>query len=88
MTAICAMALSKKPIPDPEAQEFSTANFLLPSGQDMGPSAPSKSTCSSPTKQSKLKANESVDHQHINSFSVVKPGPLSGECKLEPFRVC
>ncbi|XP_006616706.1 ATP-citrate synthase [Apis dorsata] len=70
MTAICAMALSKKPIPDPEAQEFSTANFLLPSGQDMGPSAPSKSTCSSPTKQSKLKANESVDAStHKQLFS-------------------
>jgi len=37
MTAICAMALGKKPIPDPETQEFSTANFLLPSGQDVGP---------------------------------------------------
>ncbi|XP_043786013.1 ATP-citrate synthase [Apis laboriosa] len=70
MTAICAMALSKKPIPDPEAQEFSTANFLLPSGQDMGPSAPSKSTCSSPTKQSKLKVNESVDAStHKQLFS-------------------
>lgn len=70
MTAICAMALGKKPIPDPEAQEFSTANFLLPSGQDMGPSAPSKSTSSSPTKQSKLKANESVDAStHKQLFS-------------------
>lgn len=40
MTAICAMAMGKKPIPDPEAQEFSTANFLLPSGQDVGPKSP------------------------------------------------
>ncbi|XP_063985408.1 ATP-citrate synthase [Diachasmimorpha longicaudata] len=40
MTAICAMAMGKKPIPDPEAQEFSTANFLLPSGQDVGPTSP------------------------------------------------
>ncbi|XP_076662205.1 ATP-citrate synthase [Halictus rubicundus] len=61
MTAICAMALGKKPIPDPETQEFSTANFLLPSGQDVGPTAPSKSTSCSPTKQPKLKASESVD---------------------------
>ncbi|XP_003708319.1 ATP-citrate synthase [Megachile rotundata] len=61
MTAICAMALGKKPIPDPEAQEFSTANFLLPSGQDVGPSAPAKSTSSSSTKQCKLKTSESVD---------------------------
>ncbi|XP_076627273.1 ATP-citrate synthase [Colletes latitarsis] len=61
MTAICAMALGKKPIPDPEAQEFSTANFLLPSGQDVGPTAPSKSTSCSPTKQPKLKTSDSVD---------------------------
>ncbi|XP_066593516.1 ATP-citrate synthase [Prorops nasuta] len=47
MTAICAMALGKKPIPDPEAQEFSTANFLLPSGQDVGPTVPVKSDSSS-----------------------------------------
>ncbi|OAD55728.1 ATP-citrate synthase [Eufriesea mexicana] len=70
MTAICAMALGKKPIPDPEAQEFSTANFLLPSGQDMGPSAPSKSTSSSPTKQSRLKTSDSVDGStHKQLFS-------------------
>lgn len=62
MTAICAMALGKKPIPDPEAQEFSTANFLLPSGQDVGPSAPSKSTTSTPvTEQIKLKISDTVD---------------------------
>ncbi|XP_047364838.1 ATP-citrate synthase isoform X2 [Vespa velutina] len=62
MTAICAMALGKKPIPDPEAQEFSTANFLLPSGQDVGPSVPSKSTSStSITEQTKLKASDTVD---------------------------
>lgn len=61
MTAICSMALGKKPIPDPEAQEFSTANFLLPSGQDVGPSAPPKSTSSSPTKQPAMKASDSVD---------------------------
>ncbi|KZC11787.1 PREDICTED: ATP-citrate synthase [Dufourea novaeangliae] len=61
MTAICAMALGKKPIPDPEAQEFSTANFLLPSGQDVGPAAPPKSTSCSPTKQPKLKPSDSVD---------------------------
>ncbi|XP_076240765.1 ATP-citrate synthase [Calliopsis andreniformis] len=61
MTAICAMALGKKPIPDPEAQEFSTANFLLPSGQDVGPSAPPKSTSVSPTKQQALKPSDSVD---------------------------
>lgn len=62
MTAICAMALGKKPIPDPEAQEFSTANFLLPSGQDVGPSVPSKSTSSTPiTEQTKLKASDTVD---------------------------
>ncbi|XP_017797704.1 PREDICTED: ATP-citrate synthase [Habropoda laboriosa] len=70
MTAICAMALGKKPIPDPEAQEFSTANFLLPSGQDVGPSAPPKSTSSSPTKQSNLKTSDSVDGSaHKQLFS-------------------
>ncbi|XP_043599125.1 ATP-citrate synthase [Bombus pyrosoma] len=70
MTAICAMALGKKPIPDPEAQEFSTANFLLPSGQDVGPSALSASASSSPTKQSKLKASDSVDgSSHKQLFS-------------------
>ena len=61
MTAICAMALGKKPIPDPEAQEFSTANFLLPSGQDVGPAAPPKSTSFSPSKQPALKTSDSVD---------------------------
>lgn len=59
MTAICAMALGKKPIPDPEAQEFSTANFLLPSGQDIGP--PSKNNVHSPSEQSKLKTADVVD---------------------------
>ncbi|GAB1862388.1 ATP citrate synthase [Camponotus japonicus] len=60
MTAICAMALGKKPIPDPEAQEFSTANFLLPSGQDVGPSStPSKNK--SPLEQPKLTAADAVD---------------------------
>lgn len=60
MTAICAMALGKKPIPDPEAQEFSTANFLLPSGQDVGPpSTPSKNKL--PLEQPKLRAADAVD---------------------------
>ncbi|XP_029172809.1 ATP-citrate synthase [Nylanderia fulva] len=60
MTAICAMALGKKPIPDPEAQEFSTANFLLPSGQDVGPpSTPSKNKL--PLEQPKLRAVDAVD---------------------------
>lgn len=70
MTAICAMALGKKPIPDPEAQEFSTANFLLPSGQDVGPVAPSKSEPSSPTEQSKQKVDDVIDaptHQQLFS---------------------
>ena len=63
MTAICAMAMGKKEIPNPEAQEFSTANFLLPSGQDVGPSAPGSSatTPTSPTKQSRLIQRDSVD---------------------------
>ncbi|XP_014472586.1 PREDICTED: ATP-citrate synthase [Dinoponera quadriceps] len=62
MTAICAMALGKKPIPDPEAQEFSTANFLLPSGQDIGPSSSSsKSNSHSPLEQPKLKTADTVD---------------------------
>ncbi|KAK2576191.1 hypothetical protein KPH14_008396 [Odynerus spinipes] len=69
MTAICAMALRKKRIPDPEAQEFSTANFLLPSGQDVGPSAPSKSTSSTPvTEEPKLTTSDTVDSS--------KPGEL------------
>ncbi|KAK9302315.1 hypothetical protein QLX08_005728 [Tetragonisca angustula] len=66
MTAICAMALGKKPIPDPEAQEFSTANFLLPSGQDVGPSVSSASASSSPTKQSKLKTSDSLDGERLH----------------------
>lgn len=54
------MALGKKPIPDPEAQEFSTANFLLPSGQDVGPpSTPSKNKLS--LEQPKLRATDAVD---------------------------
>lgn len=47
MTAICAMAMGNKPIPDPEAQEFSTANFLLPSGQDVGPTSPTADSADS-----------------------------------------
>ncbi|KAH0546822.1 ATP-citrate synthase [Cotesia glomerata] len=64
MTAICGMAMGTKPIPDPEAQEFSTANFLLPSGQDVGPTSPlnTKSTAASPPeKQPKVKTVDSVD---------------------------
>lgn len=34
MTAIVGMALGKKPIPKEAEQEFATANFLLPGGQD------------------------------------------------------
>ncbi|KAK7789855.1 hypothetical protein R5R35_003762 [Gryllus longicercus] len=34
MTAIVGMALGKKPIPSVTAMEFSTANFLLPGGQN------------------------------------------------------
>lgn len=62
MTAICAMALGTKPIPDPEAQEFSTANFLLPSGQDVGPPCtPSKNNVHSSSEQSNLKIADTVD---------------------------
>lgn len=61
MTAICAMALGRKPIPDPEAQEFSTANFLLPSGQDVGPpSTPPKNKLPL-EEQPKLKPTDVVD---------------------------
>ncbi|XP_037956465.1 ATP-citrate synthase isoform X3 [Teleopsis dalmanni] len=34
MTAICGMALGKRPIPQTASVEFSTANFLLPGGQE------------------------------------------------------
>lgn len=63
MTAICAMAMGKKPIPDPEAQEFSTANFLLPSGQDVGPTSPSAAAAaaSPPSGRPKIKSSDSVD---------------------------
>jgi ATP citrate (pro-S)-lyase len=71
MTAICAMAMGKKPIPDPEAQEFSTANFLLPSGQDVGPSAPpsGSTTPSSPTKQPRVQKSDSSDSLFKPLFS-------------------
>lgn len=60
MTAICAMALGTKPIPDPEAQEFSTANFLLPSGQDVGPSAQAKSPLASQSSSSSSSASSTT----------------------------
>lgn len=34
MTAIVGMALGKRPIPETTQMEFSTANFLLPGGQN------------------------------------------------------
>lgn len=37
MTAICGMALGKKPIPTSAELHFSTANFLLPGGQQEQP---------------------------------------------------
>ncbi|KAL5286853.1 ACLY family protein [Megaselia abdita] len=37
MTAICGMALGKRPIPNACNVEFSTANFLLPGGQQQQP---------------------------------------------------
>ncbi|XP_070166563.1 ATP-citrate synthase [Polyergus mexicanus] len=61
MTAICAMALGKKPIPDPEAQEFSTANFLLPSGQDVGPSSTPPKNKLPLEEQPKVKATDVAD---------------------------
>lgn len=71
MTAICAMALGKKPIPDHEALEFSTANFLLPCGQDVGPSAPSSgtSTPTSPKCQPRPKTADAVDSSHKALFT-------------------
>lgn len=33
MTAICGMALGKRPIPQSSNADFATANFLLPGGQ-------------------------------------------------------
>lgn len=37
MTAICGMALGKRPIPQITSAEFATANFLLPGGQQSQP---------------------------------------------------
>lgn len=34
MTAVVGMALGKRPIPSAPTVEFSTANFLLPGGQE------------------------------------------------------
>lgn len=42
MTAIVGMALGKKPIPKEAEQEFATANFLLPGGQDQRSPSPHK----------------------------------------------
>lgn len=44
MTAIVGMALGKKPIPKEAEQEFATANFLLPGGQDQRSPSPHKPT--------------------------------------------
>lgn len=69
MTAICGMALGKKPIPDPEAQEFSTANFLLPSGQDVGPPAPQKTSSGLPAgDKNKILKNDVVDSASCNEL--------------------
>lgn len=37
MTAICGMALGKRPIPKSCNVDFATANFLLPGGQQQEP---------------------------------------------------
>uniref|UniRef100_A0A0V0G5Z5 ATP-citrate synthase n=1 Tax=Triatoma dimidiata TaxID=72491 RepID=A0A0V0G5Z5_TRIDM len=42
MTAIVGMALGKRPIPKETEQEFSTANFLLPGGQNQRAPSPHK----------------------------------------------
>lgn len=47
MTAICGMALGKKPIPKSCDVHFATANFLLPSGQQEAESSKKSSTSSS-----------------------------------------
>lgn len=69
MTAICAMAMGKKPIPDPEAQEFSTANFLLPSGQDVRQAGPPKSGASTantlPPKVRKMDSVDGADYKQL-----------------------
>ncbi|XP_015598559.1 ATP-citrate synthase [Cephus cinctus] len=70
MTAICGMALGKKPIPDPEAQEFSTANFLLPSGQDVGPNTSAKTAPQTPREGPKAVKPDQVDSSsHKELFS-------------------
>lgn len=44
MTAIVGMALGKRPIPKETEQEFATANFLLPGGQNSNSSSKSPKT--------------------------------------------
>lgn len=63
MTAICGMALGKRPIPQTATAEFSTANFLLPGGQQA---------------QSELKANDAADGNGIGSpQQSIKLPPIS-----------
>ncbi|XP_053667035.1 ATP-citrate synthase [Anopheles marshallii] len=47
MTAICGMALGKKPIAKSNNVHFATANFLLPGGQQVAESSKKASTASS-----------------------------------------
>lgn len=46
MTAICGMALGKKPIAKSNNVHFATANFLLPGGQQGAESSKKSSTAS------------------------------------------
>lgn len=53
MTAICGMALGKKPIPNAADLHFATANFLLPSGQQQQEQRKMTSSQTSPGAEGK-----------------------------------
>ncbi|XP_037956464.1 ATP-citrate synthase isoform X2 [Teleopsis dalmanni] len=76
MTAICGMALGKRPIPQTASVEFSTANFLLPGGQEAesvkNPFASLSSGNGSPQQSIKLppiSADDRADGIHNNVAS-------------------
>lgn len=64
MTAICGMALGKKPIPTGAHAEFATANFLLPSGQQEREENKTEASASQASRLVELKQHISTEEKN------------------------
>ncbi|KAL7044033.1 hypothetical protein ACKWTF_001747 [Chironomus riparius] len=72
MTAICGMALGKKPIPNAADLHFATANFLLPSGQQQQEQRKMTSSQNSPGAEGSNQASKITSPRVLGSLNQVE----------------